>query len=118
MCWSSTGSYGDRSTHSRSAVRGLDEAIVSMDAPADVTTPLLSVDSLHHRYHRGDGPDLLILDEVNFVLKQNEIVALLGRSGCGKSTLLRIIAGLMQPTAGSVRIDGQPILGPASEVAM
>ena len=89
-----------------------------MDAPAQVTTPLLEVDNLHHRYHRGDGPDLLILDEVNFVLKQNEIVALLGRSGCGKSTLLRIIAGLMRPTAGSVRIDGQAILGPASEVAM
>jgi NitT/TauT family transport system ATP-binding protein len=89
-----------------------------MDAPAAVTTPLLLVEGLHHIYRRGDGPDLLILDDLNFALKHNEIVALLGRSGCGKSTLLRIIAGLMRPTAGRVTIDGHPVLGPAGEVAM
>ena len=51
-------------------------------------------------------------------LRENEIVALLGRSGCGKSTLLRIIAGLMPPTSGPLTIEGEPVAGPASQVAM
>jgi NitT/TauT family transport system ATP-binding protein len=61
---------------------------------------------------------LLVLDDVKLALRDNEIVALLGRSGCGKSTLLRIIAGLMPPTSGNVTIGGAPVVGPASEVAM
>jgi NitT/TauT family transport system ATP-binding protein len=55
---------------------------------------------------------------VSLALRDNEIVALLGRSGCGKSTLLRIIAGLLPATSGSVTIAGQRISGPAGQVAM
>jgi len=89
-----------------------------MDAPVTVDAPLLDVKGLRHLYRRGDVPDLLILDEVSFALRNNEIVALLGRSGCGKSTLLRIIAGLMPPTSGQVSIGGHVVEGPASDVAM
>ncbi|WP_163312262.1 ATP-binding cassette domain-containing protein, partial [Enterobacter cloacae] len=60
----------------------------------------------------------LVLDDVQLALHENEIVSLLGRSGSGKSTLLRIIAGLMPASAGTVTIDGQPVKGPASQVAM
>jgi NitT/TauT family transport system ATP-binding protein len=82
------------------------------------TAPLLEIDGLRHVYPSGDAPARLILDDVNFTLKTHEIVALLGRSGCGKSTLLRIIAGLMPPSAGAVRIGGNPVEGPSGEVAM
>ena len=51
-------------------------------------------------------------------MKTGEIVALLGRSGSGKSTLLRIISGLTRPTEGTVKIGGEPVDGPAKEVAM
>jgi NitT/TauT family transport system ATP-binding protein len=82
------------------------------------TAALLQIDALRHVYPSGDAPDRVILDDVGFTLRTHEIVALLGRSGCGKSTLLRIIAGLMSPSAGAVRIDGHPVDGPSGDVAM
>jgi NitT/TauT family transport system ATP-binding protein len=81
------------------------------------TAPLVSVDSVRQIYKGGAG-ELLVLDDVGLALRENEIVALLGRSGCGKSTLLRVIAGLMPPTTGTVTIGGKRVNGPASEVAM
>jgi len=59
-----------------------------------------------------------VLDDVNLTLREGEIVALLGRSGSGKSTLLRIVAGLLEPTAGEVRWRDRPVRGPAEGVAM
>jgi len=47
------------------------------------------------------------LSQINFSLKQGEIVSLVGASGCGKSTLLRLIAGVLKPTKGQVLIAGQ-----------
>jgi NitT/TauT family transport system ATP-binding protein len=82
-----------------------------------VGAPLVRVEGLRHIYDSG-ASNRLVLDEVSLVLNDNEIVSLLGRSGCGKSTLLRVIAGLIQPTAGTVLIDGEPVTGPARQVAM
>ncbi len=47
------------------------------------------------------------LADVNIVVEENEILALLGPSGCGKTTLLRIIAGLEEPDRGEVHFDGR-----------
>ncbi len=51
--------------------------------------------------------DKKILDNLSFNLGAGQIAALLGPSGCGKTTLLRAIAGLIQPTAGTIRFDKQ-----------
>src|SRR5947207_7968324 len=88
-----------------------------MDAPQSALAPLVHVESLRHVYRQGEG-HVLVLDDIDLTLRDNEIVGLLGRSGCGKSTLLRIIAGLVAPTAGIVAIEGEPVRGPASQVAM
>src|SRR5437870_7678018 len=88
-----------------------------MDAPLSVLAPLVQVEGLRHVYRQGEG-NVLVLDGVDLTLRDNEIVALLGRSGCGKSTLLRIIAGLMPATAGTVAIEGEPVTAPAPQVAM
>src|ERR1700686_2735207 len=88
-----------------------------MDAPLSALAPLVRVEGLRHIYRQGEG-NVLILDGVDLTLRDNEIVALLGRSGCGKSTLLRIIAGLMPPSSGTVKIGGADVEGPATQVAM
>lgn len=53
--------------------------------------------------------DTPVFDGVNLMLKPGEFVALLGESGVGKSTLLNCIAGLDEPDAGEVRIDGRAL---------
>jgi NitT/TauT family transport system ATP-binding protein len=79
---------------------------------------LLDIHGLRHTFPKADGGDLLVLDGIELEVTQGQIVGLLGRTGSGKSTLLRIIAGLAQPSDGSVTYLGQPVLGPAPGIAM
>ncbi len=83
-----------------------------------VAPSLIEVKGCRQAYHKDASVDLVVLDDVNLSLREAEMVALLGRSGSGKSTLLRIVAGLLQPTAGQVLWRGQPVAGPADGVAM
>jgi NitT/TauT family transport system ATP-binding protein len=57
------------------------------------------------------------LDGIDVEIGDSEFVTLVGRSGCGKSTLLRIIAGLLRPTAGEVRVGGEAVRGPRRDVS-
>ncbi len=59
-----------------------------------------------------------MLDHIDFALKEGEIVAILGKSGSGKSTFLRVVAGLTQPSDGTISYRGQPVYGPAQGIAM
>jgi NitT/TauT family transport system ATP-binding protein len=82
-------------------------------------TTILDVDKVSQVFSTGSGEARApVLSDVSMRLKTGEIVALLGRSGSGKSTLLRIISGLTRPTQGTVKIGGEPVDGPAKEVAM
>jgi NitT/TauT family transport system ATP-binding protein len=54
--------------------------------------------------------------DITFSVGQGEFVALIGPSGCGKSTLLHIMAGLSQPTAGTIRLAGEDISEPRPEM--
>ena len=51
-----------------------------------------------------------VLDNISLEISKGEFITLLGSSGCGKTTTLRIIAGLEQPDAGSVWLDGRVII--------
>ena len=53
-----------------------------------------------------------ILQGIDLNIENGEFLCILGQSGCGKSTLLRLLAGLERPSAGEIRIDGEPVAGP------
>jgi NitT/TauT family transport system ATP-binding protein len=58
------------------------------------------------------------VDDVTFTATKNEFIAITGPSGCGKSSLLRVIAGLQQPSSGTIKIKGVEVNGPTNEVFM
>ena len=63
------------------------------------------------------GGALTALKDIDLDFERGALTSLLGPSGCGKTTLLKIIAGLLAPTAGEVRVDGRPVTGPGPERA-
>ena len=58
------------------------------------------------------------LAEINLTINPGEFVSIVGTSGCGKSTILRLIAGLIVPTTGQIRLDGKPIQGAGPDRGM
>ncbi|MHC9083504.1 ABC transporter ATP-binding protein [Luteimonas sp. RIT-PG2_3] len=75
--------------------------------------PLLEVQGLSAGYGRGkDGqPKHLVLQDIGFSLFRGQAIGVIGESGSGKSTLARCIAGLIAPSSGSLRFDGQLLPG-------
>lgn len=68
----------------------------------------VELDHVSKWFDRRDGGPLHVLDTIDIAIPQQAIVAILGASGCGKSTLLNMIAGLVEPDEGAVRLDGIP----------
>jgi NitT/TauT family transport system ATP-binding protein len=71
--------------------------------PTAAVQPIVEIRDLSLTYPGG----VHALDRCDFTLGTGEFVVLLGPSGCGKSTLLQILAGLLKPTSGEVRVRGQ-----------
>ena len=67
--------------------------------------PVLQMHAIGKRF-----PGVVALDQVDFAVERGEIVALVGENGAGKSTLMKILAGIHQPDAGDIRIDGAPVI--------
>lgn len=68
---------------------------------------MLSVENLTFRYGKQSAP---VLNGVNLELKQGEIGILLGKNGSGKTTCFKNILGLLSPSGGSIRFDGEDML--------
>ena len=79
---------------------------------------IIRVSHVNKDFTLPDGDPLTVLRDIDFDLREGEIIALLGKSGSGKSTLLRCIAGLIAPTAGTIEYRGTPVTGANPGVAM
>ncbi len=79
---------------------------------------MIEVDRLSKVYRSRDGADVVAPEDISLTIGDNEFVTIVGPSGCGKSTLLRLASGLIQPTSGSVAIDGVVVEEPRQDTGI
>lgn len=83
-----------------------------------VDEPLLQVVGLRKSYPLGKGETRLVLDDVHVTVEAGSFVCLVGPSGAGKTTLLRCLAGLAEPSSGTVLLAGSPVTEPPEALAV
>lgn len=86
---------------------------MTIEQPKGKSRLVLQNVTKEYRVNRGDS--ILAVSDISFNVIENEICVLLGPSGCGKSTILHMMAGLNNPTSGSLMLDGIEIHGPGRE---
>lgn len=79
---------------------------------------IFTLDRVGRSFRSSEGQELKIVNDVNFTMYENEIVAIVGKSGSGKSTLMRMIAGLIPPSSGEVIYRGKPVDKPVKGISM
>ena len=81
------------------------------------TKGLIEVNGFDLSYESIDGSVEAVRD-VSVRVDPGEFVSIIGPSGCGKSTLLNAVAGFLNPTRGTVRVDGETVEGPSADRGM
>jgi len=82
-----------------------------------MTRPVIEIRDVYKTYRTSDG-DVPTLREIDFTVADGELLVIVGPSGCGKSTLLRMVAGLLPPTSGEIRVEGKAVTKPHGEVGI
>ena len=77
---------------------------------------MIGLQGVEKTYRTRTGEQVHALAETTLDIGENEFVTLVGPSGCGKSTLLKLVAGLVPPTQGRIRVREQPVTGPFPDV--
>ncbi len=72
---------------------------------------MIELDHLTKSFHQKDGTEVRAVDAVSMTVPKGEICVFLGPSGCGKTTTLKMINRLIEPTSGTVRIEGEDTAG-------
>jgi NitT/TauT family transport system ATP-binding protein len=78
---------------------------------------LIELSAVSKTYKTRDG-EVPSLRPIDFAVFEGEFLAVVGPSGCGKSTLLKMIAGLLPPSSGEIRISGKPVARPGRDVGI
>jgi NitT/TauT family transport system ATP-binding protein len=81
--------------------------------PAAAADPIVEVRGISKVY----GGSVTALENINLAFEAGHLTSLLGPSGCGKTTLLKIVAGLLDPSGGEIRVKGRTVTGPGPERA-
>jgi NitT/TauT family transport system ATP-binding protein len=87
-------------------------AAATVESP--VVTGAIAIEGLTKVYERITGREIVrtyALSGVDLLVRPQEFVSLVGPSGCGKTTVLKVIAGLLDPTAGRVTVNGTAVTG-------
>jgi nitrate/nitrite transport system ATP-binding protein len=79
---------------------------------------LISIEGIAKRYPNKGGGETTIFADLWLRVGRGEFVCVVGHSGCGKTTVLNILAGLDEPSAGAVIVDGREISGPSLDRAV
>lgn len=67
--------------------------------------PVIAVRNVNKIFNTGSAEQVIALQNINLNIYSGEFISLIGPSGCGKSTLLRLIADLLQPTDGDLKVN-------------
>jgi NitT/TauT family transport system ATP-binding protein len=84
---------------------------------AERRRPIIELQGVSKTYRTRDG-DIPSLRPIDFTVGEGEFVVIVGPSGCGKTTLLKMLAGLLTPSDGEVRIEGKSITKPHSNIGI
>src|ERR1700676_5621448 len=98
----------------------MDKSMLAAESAVDAVAaqpPLVSVTNVQKTYFTRQAP-VLAVASASVDVARGEFVSLLGPSGCGKSTLLMMIAGLEQPTAGSISLADTPVAKPRRDIGI
>lgn len=92
-----------------------------MISPAETavsTRNVVEVSRVSKVYVTLGGDPVRAVDDVTFSVQEGEFMSLIGPSGCGKSTILSMLAGLLPPSRGQIRIAGNTVKGPQTSIGM
>lgn len=81
------------------------------------SAPVIAVNAVSKTYQTQDG-DVPSLTDIDFMIGDGQFVVIVGPSGCGKSTLLKMIAGLLPPSSGEIRVLDRAVTKPYRDVGI
>ena len=79
---------------------------------------LLEIDDVSKTYNVDEPNSVEAVRDISLDIEEGEFLSIVGPTGCGKSTLMEIVAGLIEPTSGEIRLDGDTITGPREEIGV
>ena len=83
-----------------------------------MTEKFISIEGITKRFPAPGGGTTTVFEDLWLSMTRGEFVCIIGHSGCGKTTVLNILAGLDEPSAGTVIVDNQAIEGPSLDRAV
>jgi ABC-type nitrate/sulfonate/bicarbonate transport system ATPase subunit len=99
---------------------GTDHLLLDEGEPGSAPVPAVRLEGVSKSYERVIGRSMVrthAVQDVSFDVAEHQFVSIIGPSGCGKSTVMKMVAGLLDQTAGRVRVFGKDISGPGPERA-